>query len=358
MITDSLTSQEDRQTLKPNEAKPMLKLIQEVGILGRVAPTTQIPEKEELLLGLFQYADVGFRISGMTSSRTGITYACEYDETHGWRVKAGAMLKMSRQALIVDEAQDLPEIDLKTMAEGIDTGVINIARIETRKFECETRVLFSCNPKAPDRAANQRTMDTFWYGCKSLSDIFPVMFIRRIDLALFATSYDIKDPTKLFTRRPVDVEVLTKEAFRTLVHFAWNLREDQIVIPEDVNDLILQESFKLSQKFGQVVGLPIVYPQDFRKTFARLCVAMAVASLSSTDDFESITVTKAHVNQMAIFIDDIYGAENCRLDVYSNSYKSEHKMDDPETIYNDLKEMILDRGKAWKNASVSSSTSF
>ena len=56
-------------------------------------------------------------------------------------------------------------------------------------------------------------------------------------------------------------------------------------------------------------------------------------------------MTKAHVNQMAIFIDDIYGAENCRLDVYSNSYKEERKMDDPETIYNDLKEMIIERGE-------------
>jgi hypothetical protein len=266
----------------------------------------------------------------------------------GWRVKAGAMLKMSRQALIVDEAQDLPEQDLKTMAEGLDTGVINIARIETRQFECETRVLFSCNPKAMDRQANQRTMDTFWYGCLSLRDIFPIMFIRRIDLALFATSFDIKDTTKLFTQRPIEIDVVTKEAFRTLVHFAWNLREDQIVVSEEVNTLILREALKLSNKYGQPDDLPIVYPQDFRKNFARMCVALAVASLSSEDDFQSIIVKEGHVMAMSEFLDQIYSAENCRLDRYSKQYKAEHKIDNPETIYNDLLESISENGDQTK----------
>jgi len=36
-------------------------------------------------------------------------------------------------------------------------------------------------------------------------------------------------------------------------------------------------------------------------------------SLSSDDDFETITVKPAHVDQMAQFVDDIYAAENCRL---------------------------------------------
>jgi hypothetical protein len=91
--------------------------------------------------------------------------------------------------------------------------------------------------------------------------------------------------------RPIDITVLTGEVFRALIHYAWNLREDQIFIPEELNDAILRESFKLSQKFGQADDLPIVYPQDFRKTFARLCVAMAIASLSSSRGLRSVRPT-------------------------------------------------------------------
>jgi len=43
--------------------------------------------------GLFNFASVGSRISGMTASRTGITYGCEHDERRGWRIKAGACSK-------------------------------------------------------------------------------------------------------------------------------------------------------------------------------------------------------------------------------------------------------------------------
>ena len=74
--------------------------------------------------GLFEFARVGDRVSGLTASRTGITYGLEHDERKGWRVRAGALLKQSRQALIVDEAQDLPEQELKTKLEDTDRVVM------------------------------------------------------------------------------------------------------------------------------------------------------------------------------------------------------------------------------------------
>jgi hypothetical protein len=92
---------------------------------------------------------------------------------------------------------------------------------------------------------------------------------------------------------------LTPEKLRALVHYAWNLRDDQIYISEEINELILQEAQKLAEKFGMADDLPIVYPQDFRKTFARLCVSLAMIDLSSDDDFQTITVKEEHVRFMA-----------------------------------------------------------
>jgi hypothetical protein len=39
---------------------------------------------------------------------------------------------------------------------------------------------------------------------------------------------------------------------------------------------------------------------------------------------------------MAIFIDDIYGAENCRLNAYAAAYKSTHTLGDPAEIWQRL----------------------
>jgi DNA replicative helicase MCM subunit Mcm2 (Cdc46/Mcm family) len=305
MIVDMLEPQrEDWQSFNLEKAKPDLRELQkaEVGeILDDLSAITRIYERDDLHLGvlmtmvcprhfhmptegrirgrvntivvgdtgtgkttvsetMFNYAKCGYRVSGMTSSRTGITYACEFDERLGWRLKAGALLKMSRQALIVDEAQDLKMEELKTMAEGIDTGYVRIARIETRTFESETRTLFSCNPKAPRQEAEQRTMDSFWYGCTAVSDVFPKMFIRRMDLILFATSYDIKDISKLYTQRTTEPKYVTPERLRALVHYAWNLRDDQVFISEEVNEAILKRSLELSEMHRQCDDLPIVYP--------------------------------------------------------------------------------------------------
>lgn len=288
----------------------------------------------------FNHAGVGSRVSGMTTSRTGITYAFDHDERKGWRLKAGAMLKMTRQALIVDEAQDLAEEDLKTMAEALDTGFLKIARIETRTFEAETRCFFSCNPIDPARRANQKTMDSFRYGCKALADIYPIMMLRRIDLCLFATSYDIKDKTKIFRPpRSMAPRWVTRERLRALVHYAWNLKIDQIIISEDVAEVIRTKAMALAEKFGRCADLPIIHPQDFRKTFARLVTALAIIDLSSDDDFQTITVQTKHAEIMSRFIDAIYSAENCKLHEYSDLYASEHSLEEPERLYQEINEV-------------------
>jgi len=383
MLIDTIEQQaEDWQAFDTDKVRPLLRALKEVDpvdLLKDLVNVTRIYERDDLHLAtllnlcsprwinmpgegkirgwvscivvgdtgtgktsvsetLYDYANVGYRVSGMTSSRTGITYACEFNEKRGWRVKAGALLKMSKQALIVDETQDLHEEDLKTMAEAIDTGQLRIARIETRTFESETRVLFICNPKAPDRKANQRTMDTFRYGCQALQDIYPSMMIRRIDLCLFVTSYDIEDKSKIYNPGTTNgAQWMSAERLRALIYFAWNLTPDQVIISREMSDLIRQEALKLSEKFGGCAAdLPIVYPEDFRKTFCRLVTALVVIDLASDDDFQTIVVNEDHVNFMAEFIDTIYSADNCRLNEYSRRYIEEHTLTDPGGLFHEI----------------------
>ncbi len=174
-------------------------------------------------------AGVGLQVSGMTASRTGITYGCEHDERRGWRIKAGAFLKMNRQILLVDEAQDLKSEDLKTMAEGFDSGLTRIDRIQNKIFESKTRVIFNCNPRHPKKIWEQRTMDSYRYGCQAIQGIFPQMMIRRIDLVLFSTAWDVDKEKIFFPTTPEGEPLVTPEDLRALVFFAWNLAPEQIV---------------------------------------------------------------------------------------------------------------------------------
>lgn len=283
--------------------------------------------------GLFNFARVGNRVSGMTASRTGITYGCEHDERRGWRIKAGALLKMNRQALIVDEAQDIAQEELKTMAEGLDTGLVRIDKIQNKIFESQTRVIFGCNPKMPKQASNQRTMDTFRYGCEAIKGVFPVMMIRRIDFAMFAASWDIEDKEKIyFPEKPPCPQQVTDEDLRALIFFAWNLRPDQIVIGESTAQYIRKIAKYASDRFGGADDLPIVYSEDFRKTMARLSVAFAVLDLATDDDFSLVTVGDGHVAMAYELLERIYNARNCKLDKYARKYIMTHGVTGLEKI--------------------------
>jgi hypothetical protein len=283
--------------------------------------------------GFFNFARIGSRVSGMTASRTGITYGCEHDERRGWRIKAGVLLKMNRQALIVDEAQDIAQEELKTMAEGIDTGLLRINKIQNKIFECRTRVIFGCNPKSPKQASDQRTMDSFRYGCEAIKGIFPGMMIRRIDFAMFAATWDIEDKEKIyFPEIPDTPQQVTDEDLRALIFFAWNLKPEQIVIDDKTAHYIRQQAKYLSDKFGGSDDLPIVYSEDFRKTMARLSVAMAIIDLATTDDFSQVIVNLGHVSDACELMERIYEARNCKLDEYAKNYRQTHGIEGAEEM--------------------------
>lgn len=288
--------------------------------------------KTTIVSRLCDAAGIGTQVSGMTASRTGITYGCEHDERRGWRIKAGAFLKMNRQILLVDEAQDLKSEDLKTMAEGFDTGLTRIDRIQNKIFESQTRVIFNCNPRHPKKIWEQRTMDSYRYGCEAIKGIFPQMMIRRIDLVLFSTAWDVDKEKIFFPATQEDEPLVTPADLRALVFFAWNLKLEQIIITPEVGQYIRKIAKYLCAQFGGSDDLPIVYPEDFRRTMARLSVAYAILDLATDDDSSKVTVNVGHVAEVCEFLERVYGAQNCNLHSYTKAYLSAHGLGDIDKI--------------------------
>ena len=300
--------------------------------------------KTSISQGIFEFAGVGDRVSGLTASRTGITYGMDHDERKGWRIKAGAILKQSRQALIIDEAQDVPAEQIKTTAEALDTGHLKIDRIQHRTFESMTRTIFSCNPRDPKQFTEQKKMEDFRHGCHAVEGLFPDMMLRRLDLFLFASSGDIEDKSQIFNP-PQDMEPqkVLRDDLRALIFFAWNLREEQILITPEVGQKIREESLRLSIVFG-CDAPPIVYPEDFRKTLARLSVAVAILDLSTNEEFTQVIVRPGHVTYAACFIDDLYRAENCRLDKHAKTWRESYQLGDLPGLTQEIDKVLAGDG--------------
>jgi hypothetical protein len=305
---------------------------------------------------IFKFANIGYRVSGGSASRTGLTYSVEQNDKVGWRVKAGAHVKMSGQALIVDEAQDLADVELKNMADSLDSGRLQVERVASKVFEAETRVIFVCNPRDPHKKHDQKTIGSYQYGCLCLSDIFTKMMLRRVDMVITAASLDIRkeDKDKVYNMVPPDnyKPVISEKHLRSLIFYAWNLNPDQIIISKPIAKMIREESLKLSNIFGQCEDLPIVYPGDFRKTFARLCASLAILDLSSKDDFQTITVKKDHIYFMSDFLQRCYSNKNCQLDNYSKKYARENVLSEEDLIYDRLKKELDNNPERYRYMSI------
>jgi hypothetical protein len=117
---------------------------------------------------------------------------------------------------------------------------------------------------------------------------------------------------------------VTDEDLRALIFFAWNLKPEQIVIDDETAHYIRKQAKYLSDKFGGSDDLPIVYSEDFRKSMARLSVAMAVIDLATTDDFSQVIVNLEHVSDACLLMERIYEARNCKLDRYAKAYVLTH----------------------------------
>ena len=130
--------------------------------------------KSQTTQRLAEFVDIVDTFSGLTGSRTGLSYALVEHQQKGWQVKIGRYPANSRKLLIVDEAQHLPDWDVRTLAKAMEEGFLQVDRVQSKGYESQTRLILIANPK------KDRIMDTFAFGCEALKTLFPPMILRRV----------------------------------------------------------------------------------------------------------------------------------------------------------------------------------
>ena len=268
--------------------------------------------KSQTTQRLAEFVDIGDTFSGLTGSRTGLSYALVEHQQKGWQVKIGRYPANSRKLLIVDEAQHLPDWDVRTLAKAMEEGFLQVDRVQSKGYESQTRLILIANPK------KDRIMDTFAFGCEALKTLFPPMILRRIDLAVFANTSDLQDLS--FASPPVTGDTprqVTPEGLRAVIYWAWTLTPQQIRFAPAAERHCLQRAEALARVYGLAGDIPLVPPSDVRNKLARLAAAFAVFQVSASDDFSRLHIEPEHVDLAATFLDTIYTHENCGLDQYS-----------------------------------------
>jgi len=281
---------------------------------------------------LADYISIGDMVSGLSSSRTGITYGLKEHKQKGWMIKIGRYPANSRKFVCIDEIQYIKDHDIRTLGKAMDEGFLTIDRIAEKTLESMTRLVALANPR------EDKVMDDLMFGCEGFRDLFDKAIIRRFDLAVCLSHSDIKSKELNLPNVEIAASTLPKRMLRDLIFWIWTRSIGSIWISKTATDSILEKSTILSEKFGHASDVPLVAPGDFSNKLARVSTAYAALCVSSDDEFKNIKVESEHVDFATSLFDIIYSGEAFGLKEYSEIYQKQTQLWDYDEIKKVLEE--------------------
>lgn len=279
--------------------------------------------KSSTYMRIADYIDVGDLFSMLTGSRTGLLYNLQ-KRGGEWKLHIGRYVSADRKIIAIDEAQEAEPFDIKSMALAMDSGRLDIAKVQQATYSTRARTILLLNPPEGQTLAN------FAHGCTALAACFSPMFIRRLDLAIFSPS---QQDNAFYNRGKADIATegkISAIALRNLVYWAWTRTSAQIQWEPEATDYCLLKATELANEYGDALDVPLLNPADCRLTLARLSTAHAILTGQFGADMESCVVKKSNVLDIVCLLRDIYSDVTCNLGYYSGSSKSKNTLTEEE----------------------------
>jgi len=289
--------------------------------------TTAKSETVRKLISLFK---IGTLITAETASVVGLTGTATQLEKEGWFVDWGFLVLQDQKLLAVDGAHKLSTSNWAALAEAERIGIVSIAKAAKNTAYARTRQIKIAN--AVDREADKyttRSLASFLYSCQALTTILDKTSIARLDLAVFADQRDVKpeDINKPF-QSDYDKEL---ESLGEALKWCWSGRAE-VKFTEEATAYLLTEATNLYNTFfTEMIPLASI---DLKWKIARLSVGLANLTLS-TDDFNTVTVTKEHVAQVVECMKDEYSRAGLNTLAQEDMYET-LTLEDVDDIINSI----------------------
>jgi hypothetical protein len=121
-----------------------------------------------------------------------------------------------------------------------------------------------------------------------------------------------------------------KEVYQTRIRWIWSRTPDQIIIPQEVGNYILQKANELNSKYECHIK---IFGTEAWKKLARLAITVAGYVVSTDASYESIVVTKEHVDYAVNYYTSIYDNPTFKLKEYVE-HEKRYSLIDEEGIVN------------------------
>lgn len=288
--------------------------------------------KSEASNALRAHYKCGERIDTKQSSVAGIVGGVQ-ETNKRWFITWGTIPLNDRRLVILEEVKGMPAESFGKLTDMRSSGIAEIVKIERARTNARTRLLWISNPRSG------KPMGTYNYGVDAIKELVGSLEdIRRYDMAMAVSSGEVDISVinaKKRDRRTAE-HYHTSAKCEQLVLWAWSRTEEQIEIPEETENEILDAATRLGKTYSS--SCPLVEPSDQRLKIVRLATALAARTFSVDDnDEETLVVRPGHVKVVEEFLNRIYRNRALGYYEYSLTERGETELTRSDEIEYELR---------------------
>lgn len=281
--------------------------------------------KSETSISLMNHYNLGTKLECKNASVAGLLGGLQ-QMGNRWFVSWGIIPTHDKRLVILEELKGASTDVIGKLTDMRSSGVAEIPKIEKRRTHARTRLLALSNPRSDQPLAS------YSFGVEAVKELIGSLEdIRRFDTILMVSAEDI-DPAllnELQERRPVVKHIYTSTICRRCVLWAWTRTTDQIKFTTEAVQCILKSATELCGSYTEII--PIVDRGSMRLKIARLAIAVACRTYSSTDGI-TVLIRKGHVQYIVDWLDRVYSSRVFGYKSFSDAIKSTERLLNPKEI--------------------------
>ncbi len=282
--------------------------------------------KSETVRNLIRLLGAGAIITGETASRVGLLGSAVQMPREGWFIEWGLLVLYDRKLLAIDKASRLDREAWGALNQSDRTGIVTITKAGKGRAYARTRKIRIFNPLDP-QTRTVKTLKDFYHPILAITTVLDKTEISRLDLLVHSDSRDVP-PEEINAPRSKEYDDRIK-LLRETLRWCWSNKAN-IVFDGDAEKMILDEATRLYHKF-HIDEVPLINAETKHK-LALLSAALAFLTLSTDRDFNTVRVTREHVEYVVRFIEEEY--EKAGLHVIAEQRRREEPTED------DLKDLL------------------
>lgn len=258
--------------------------------------------KSETAIKLSRHYGVGHMISCENASVAGLIGGAT-QIGNNWTLQWGDYTLNDRRLVIMDEVSGMSTEVISAMTNVRSSGEAQITKIESAKTRARVRSVWISNPR-PSRFVDEKPINGI--------DILKGVIHSSEDIARFDLAMSVKegDVQSSMINRLVDTPDPKYSAAdcRELILWAWSRTADQVRWEKGSLEFLMQMADKIGKRYMPFP--PLIERASVKEKIARLAVALAVRTFSASSDGETVLVTKQHVKDVILFMDELYSYVN------------------------------------------------